>query len=113
MLAGGESKLIVSRHREVVVDHHRSLDAVDVEVNDVASCSIRRLGVEERFDSFLSFCKGAQHGQKVTVSKLALIDVVRINAMIENTSFGVDLACAFPLEILNSVVSRVVSRVDD
>ena len=100
---------------QVVVDNDGSLDAVDIESDEVAASVVDLIRIEEVFDLFCVFGHAAQHGEEVAVAESALLYIVWVDAFREDLRVFIDLADSPPFKLfvfawLDSVDVRVVQR---
>jgi len=97
-LSSAESGLSGASHnREVVVDVNGGRSTVDEKGNLVNTCSVDLLGLDEASDSVRELGEGTEDGQEVTVTKLALVDVVRLNFVREKHYVVKYFTCSLPL----------------
>ena len=99
--AVSEDWLVVFARQEIVYDNWL-LDTVYVEVDKVASWRVQHFCVEECHDILWIFSNRAQHSQEVAITKCPLINIIRIDPILENLSILIDLADPFPFNFLKA-----------
>ena len=113
---GEGPSLSVTIIREVVIDNDCALLSIDVNGDSVTAGIINLLSYENFLDSLRVFGERAQSGQKVTITALALLNVVWSGFGVYNViAFAVDLAGALPSQsgpLRDPIVSHHV-LVDD
>lgn len=93
---------------QIVINHDRSPDSVDVEVHQVAACRVYLFSVEKMLDSFGFFGQRTQNRKEIAVPKCPLLNIVRINSIRENSDWIVDFASSFP-RMLSETSTRIIN----
>ena len=87
--------------REVIIYDHDSLLPIDIELHGIASGFVDFFSEEDAFDSVGVFSQRGNRRQKVTVTTVALSDIIRRDRVIDGVLLVfVDFSRPFPRERL-------------
>ena len=111
-----ERWLTIGSAWQVLIDEDRRFLSVQEESNHVDARLVDLLGDKHGLDSLWELGERAQRGQKVAVAQLALVDVVRLDAVLEDEQRVVDVTGTLPSEfvvgrgVCLQVYFRIVER---
>ena len=91
----------------MIIDNNRRFLTVQEEHDHVNTGFVDLFCNEHGFDALRELCQRAQRGQEVAISELTLVDVVRLNTVLENVDRVEDLTGSLPFKRVESSLVNI------